>query len=81
MILDEIQKLPTLFSYLQGEIDRDRVPGRWILTGSQNFLLMSAISQSLAACSVICCVSVPPQPCWSIPSEEHIPKVPKPISP
>ncbi len=61
VILDEIQKLPTLFSYLQGEIDRDRVPGRWILTGSQNFLLMSAISQSLAGRTAVC--TLPPLSC------------------
>ncbi len=61
VILDEVQKLPDLFSYLQGEIDRDRVPGRWILTGSQNFLLMSAISQSLAGRTAVC--TLPPLSC------------------
>ena len=48
VILDEVQRVPELFSYLQGVVDRDRVPGKWILTGSQNFLLMERISQSLA---------------------------------
>lgn len=37
-VLDEIQRCPRLPSYLQEIIDRDPVPGRWILTGSQNLI-------------------------------------------
>ena len=49
VILDEIQYAPELPSYLQGLIDADRKKyGQYILTGSQNFLLMERISQSLA---------------------------------
>lgn len=47
-ILDEIQRAPDLFSYLQEEVDRDPAPGRYILTGSQHFGLSEAVSQSLA---------------------------------
>ena len=47
-ILDEIQRAPELFSYLQGEVDARPDPGRFILTGSQHFGLTEAISQSLA---------------------------------
>jgi len=47
-ILDEIQRVPDLPSYLQGMVDADPTPGRFILTGSQQFELMSGISQSLA---------------------------------
>lgn len=47
-ILDEIQRCPQLPSWLQGRIDADPTPGRWILTGSQNILMLSSISQSLA---------------------------------
>lgn len=47
-ILDEVQRVPTLFSYLQEELDRDSSPGRFILTGSQHFGLLEAITQSLA---------------------------------
>lgn len=54
VILDEIQRVPDLFSYLQTEIDRNRKPGQWILTGSQNFLLLSGISQTLAGRTAIC---------------------------
>jgi predicted AAA+ superfamily ATPase len=48
VILDEVQRTPELFSYLQGEIDKDGTPGRFILTGSQHFGLNEAITQSLA---------------------------------
>lgn len=47
-ILDEVQRVPKLFSYLQGILDTYNKPGHFILTGSQNFLLMESISQSLA---------------------------------
>ncbi len=53
VILDEIQRAPELFSYIQGIVDEQRVNGRFILTGSQNFLLMEKVSQSLAG---RCCV-------------------------
>lgn len=47
-ILDEIQRVPELLSYLQGIIDADRKPGRFILTGSHQPMLHQTISQSLA---------------------------------
>ncbi|OZG60572.1 ATPase AAA [Bifidobacterium lemurum] len=48
-IFDEAQRVPQLFSYLQGIVDeRGQEPGQFILSGSQNFLLMQGISQSLA---------------------------------
>ena len=47
-ILDEIQRCGELPSYLQGMIDADPTPGRWILTGSQNLSLLESVSQSLA---------------------------------
>lgn len=47
-VLDEIQNSPQLASYLQEIIDREPTPGRWILTGSQNFSVMQSTSQSLA---------------------------------
>lgn len=48
VILDEIQRVPELFSYLQQIVDEDRAPGRFVLTGSHQFGLRSKISQSLA---------------------------------
>jgi uncharacterized protein len=47
-ILDEIQRAPALFSYLQEILDSNRKPGQFIMTGSNNFLLQENISQSLA---------------------------------
>jgi predicted AAA+ superfamily ATPase len=48
LIIDEFQRMPPLVSYLQGFIDRSKKPGFFILTGSQNYLMMQSISQSLA---------------------------------
>ncbi len=48
MILDEVQRAPQLFSYLQTKTDLDREMGQYILSGSQNFLLLESITQSLA---------------------------------
>lgn len=47
-ILDEAQRCPALFSYLQTRVDERQQPGDFILTGSQQFGLLSGISQSLA---------------------------------
>lgn len=47
-ILDEIQKAPQLFSYLQQKLDEEKETGKYILTGSNNFLLQESITQSLA---------------------------------
>jgi predicted AAA+ superfamily ATPase len=47
-VIDEVQRAPDLPSYLQGIIDDDPKPGRWILTGSQNLSLLESVSQSLA---------------------------------
>jgi len=47
-ILDEVQRVPELFAYLQEKVDNDRRPVQYILTGSSQFLLMEKITQSLA---------------------------------
>jgi predicted AAA+ superfamily ATPase len=47
-ILDEVQHVPQLFSYIQGIVDKSDKTGMFILSGSQNFLLMESITQSLA---------------------------------
>jgi len=47
-VFDEAQRWPDLFSFLQGLVDEDRTPGRFILTGSQQFGLLAGITQSLA---------------------------------
>ncbi len=48
IILDEIQHVPTILSYIQTSVDVERIPGYFILTGSQNFLINEAVSQTLA---------------------------------
>ena len=48
VILDEVQYVPELFSYLQVYTDERNRKGEYILTGSQNFLMMEQITQSLA---------------------------------
>lgn len=47
-IFDEAQRWPDLFSYLQSVVDEDRTPGRFVLTGCQQFGLLSGVTQSLA---------------------------------
>ena len=47
-VLDEIQLAPHLFRDLKAEVDRDRRPGRFLLTGSANVLLLPRLSESLA---------------------------------
>lgn len=47
-ILDEIQRTPLLFSYLQEVLDHSKTKGLFVLTGSNNFLMQENISQSLA---------------------------------
>lgn len=52
MIIDEAQRYPDIFSYLQVLVDEDRIRGngsrRFVVTGSANFALMERVSQSMA---------------------------------
>ncbi len=48
VILDEAQRAPALFAALKLEVDRRRLPGRFLLTGSSNVLQTPALSDSLA---------------------------------
>ncbi len=52
-IIDEIQYAPNLFSYLQSHVDSSKVMAEFILTGSQHFLLIEKVTQSLAGRSCI----------------------------
>ena len=47
-ILDEVQRIPEIFTSLKAAIDRRRTPGRFILTGSANVLLVPRLADSLA---------------------------------
>ena len=48
VILDEVQHVPELFAALRAEIDQHRIPGRFLMTGSSNVLLLPKLSDSLA---------------------------------
>jgi predicted AAA+ superfamily ATPase len=52
-IIDEVQHVPALLSWIQTEVDRNGGMGHYILTGSQNFALMAHIGQSLAGRSAL----------------------------
>ena len=53
-IFDEVQRVPELFSHIQVSVDDDDRPGRYVLTGSHNFLLMREVSQTLAGrCGIL----------------------------
>ena len=48
MVLDEVQRVPEIFTSLKAVVDRDRMPGRFLLTGSANVLLLPRLADSLA---------------------------------
>lgn len=48
LVLDEVQRVPSLFVTLKAAVDRERRPGRFLLTGSANVLLLPALADSLA---------------------------------
>ena len=48
VVLDEVQRVPALFLALKSAVDRHRTPGRFILTGSTNVLLVPTLADSLA---------------------------------
>lgn len=48
VIIDEIQRVPDLVSYIQGIVDERKIPRQFILTGSRQFEVMDAVNQSLA---------------------------------
>lgn len=52
-IIDEVQQVPELFSYLQTHVDKMGKDGMYLLAGSHNFLLMQSIGQSLAGRTAI----------------------------
>lgn len=52
-IIDEVQRVPSLFSYIQTHTDKENKEGMYLLAGSHNFLLMENINQSLAGRTAI----------------------------
>lgn len=52
-IIDEVQRVPSLFSYVQTHTDKENKEGMYMLAGSHNFLLMESVNQSLAGRTAI----------------------------
>jgi len=52
LTIDEVQRAPDMFASIKKVIDRDRQPGRFLLTGSANLLMMDRVSESLAGRAV-----------------------------
>lgn len=48
MILDEVQRVPKIFLAIKSDVDKNRIPGRYLFTGSANPLLMPRLGDSLA---------------------------------
>ena len=54
LIIDEVQYVPEVLRHLKNVVDRDRRPGRFILTGSQDFSVMQDVTETLAGrCAVL----------------------------
>ena len=53
VIIDEAQRVPSLFSYIQTHVDRLNETGMFLLAGSHNFLLMEHVNQSLSGRTAI----------------------------
>jgi predicted AAA+ superfamily ATPase len=71
LIIDEAQKAPLLFSYLQGIVDEQNIPGKFILSGSQNFYLSEQISQTLAG--RVCILTLLPLSLSEIKASSQLP--------
>ena len=72
VIIDEIQQVPELLSYLQTHIDSVNESGMYVLTGSHNLLLMQSISQSLAGRTAL--LSLAPFSVAELRSEKLLPQ-------
>ena len=53
VILDEVQRVPSLMSYIQTHVDKINESGMYLLAGSHNFLLMESVNQTLAGRTAI----------------------------
>jgi len=58
VILDEVQHLPEITTYVKILVDEERIPGAWFITGSQQFSVMKNVSESLAGRAAI--LTLPP---------------------
>ena len=58
-IIDEVQRVPSLFSYIQTHTDKKNKEGMYMLAGSHNFLLMESVIQSLAGRTAVLTIISP----------------------
>ncbi|MCK5842276.1 MAG: ATP-binding protein [Candidatus Sabulitectum sp.] len=72
-ILDEVQYCPDLLSYMQEKIDFSHHTGTWILTGSQQFGVLSGVTQSLAGRAAY--IELLPFTLSELPDEDNLDKV------
>jgi predicted AAA+ superfamily ATPase len=77
LIIDEIQEVPELFSYLQGIVDKEDKPGFFIITGSQNFLMHEKITQTLAG--RIALLTLLPLTVTELQNAKLLPETPEPV--
>lgn len=73
LIIDEVQYVPAAFRHLKSVADRDKHPGRFLLTGSQDFSLMQGVAESLAGRVAI--LSLPPLSLAEIPGDAGLKKI------
>ena len=71
-VIDEVQHVPALFSWIQSDVDASGRMGRFVLTGSQNFALMAHITQSLAGRSAL--VQLLPLSIAELAAAGHLPE-------
>lgn len=84
-VLDEVQRAPDILSAIQVAVDENPSPGRFILTGSQNFRLRAGISQSLAGRTALATLlpfsvreaygATPPQDVWEAVWRGFFPRI------
>lgn len=68
LLIDEVQYVPGLLRHLKVAIDHDRRPGRFLLTGAQDFSLTQGVAESLAGrCAVLSLATLCPWPSCSRP--------------
>lgn len=73
LIIDEVQYVPEVLRHLKIAVDEDRRPGRFILTGSQDFSVMAGVTESLAGrCAVL---SLPALSLEELPQAEGLPGI------
>lgn len=71
LILDEAQAVPEIFAYLKTTVDTDPRPGKYVVTGSQQFGLLADITESLAGRAAF--LSLPPFSCAELAAAGKLP--------